>query len=75
MNTLAAVLPLAAKDPSPLDVNPLWSWFGIFVFLAVATVLLWLSLRKQLKKIDFEVEPDPPKQREQPGNGARPSRS
>ena len=23
----------------------------------------------------FEVEPDPPKEREQPGNGARPSRS
>jgi len=72
MNTLAAVLPLVAKDPSPLDVNPLWYWFGIFVFLTVATVLLWLSLRKQLKKVDFEVEPDEPKKS---GNGAKPSPS
>ena len=72
MNTLVAVLPLVAKDPSPRDVNPLWYWFGIFVFLAVATVLLWLSLRKQLKKVDFEVEPDEPKK---PGNGAKPSPS
>ena len=73
MNPLVAVLPLAAKDPSPQDVNPLWYWFGIFVFLAVATVLLWLSLRRHLKRIDFPVEgEDTPKQS---GNGTSPSPS
>jgi hypothetical protein len=72
MNTLAAVLPLAAKDPSPQDVNPLWYWFGIFVFLAVATVLLWLSLRKHLKRVDFPVDGD---DAQRPDNGASPTPS
>ena len=72
MNTLAAVLPLAAKDPSPQDVNPLWYWFGIFVFLSVATVLLWLSLRKHLKRVDFPVEGEDTKR---PVNGASPTPS
>ena len=71
MSTLAAVLPLAAKAPSPQDVNPLWYWLGIFVFLAVATVLLWLSLRQHLKRVDFPVEgEDTPK----PENGTSPTR-
>jgi len=76
MTTLhALLLPLAVKGPDPADVKPGWLGFVMFLALAVATVLLWLSFRKQLKKIDFEVEPDPPKQRKQPGGGARPSRS
>ena len=53
--------------------NPLWYWFGIFVFLAVATVLLWLSLRKHLKRIDFPVEGEDTSKR--PDNGASPSPS
>ena len=32
---------------------------GMFLALAVATVLLWLSFRRQLKKVNFEEEPDP----------------
>ena len=49
MNTLLAVLvPLAAKTPDPADVKAGWLGFGVFIALAIAVVLLWLSLRKQL---------------------------
>ena len=59
MTTLhALLLPLAVKGPDPADVKPGWLGFVMFLALAVATVLLWLSFRKQLKKIDFEEEPD-----------------
>ena len=59
MTTLhALLLPLAVKGPDPGDVKPGWLGFVMFLALAVATVLLWLSFRKQLKKIDFEEEPD-----------------
>jgi hypothetical protein len=62
MNTLHALLvPLAVKGPDPADVKPGWLGFVMFLALAVATVLLWLSFRKQLKKIDFEEEPDRPR--------------
>jgi hypothetical protein len=61
-------LVLAAAEKTPEDANPLWYWLGIFVFLAVAVVLLWLSFRKQLGKIDFEEEPDKPRSGgQQPG--------
>jgi hypothetical protein len=60
MNTLLALfLPLVTKAPNPADVKPGWLGFGMFIALAVATVLLWLSMRRQLKKVDFEEkEPD-----------------
>ena len=64
MNTLLAALVLvhAAVDkaPDPEDVKPGWLGFGVFIALAVAVVLLWLSMRKQLKKVDFEVPGDEP---------------
>ena len=70
MTTLhALLLPLAVKGPDPADVKPGWLGFVMFLALAVATVLLWLSFRKQLKKIDFEEEPDQP--RTKPGAGPR----
>ncbi len=63
MNTLwvavVLALPLGVKAPDPADVKPGWLGFGLFLALAVATVLLWLSMRKQLKKVDFVEEPDP----------------
>jgi len=63
MNTLwvaaVLVLPLGVKAPDPADVKPGMLGFGLFLALAVATVLLWLSMRKQLKKVNFEEEPDP----------------
>ena len=63
MNTLLAVLvPLVTEGPDPEDVKPGWLGFGVFIALAVAVALLWFSMRKQLRKIDFEEQPDPPKQ-------------
>jgi hypothetical protein len=52
------LVPLAVKAPDPADVKPGWLGFAVFIALAVAVVLLWLSMRRQLKKIDFEEEPD-----------------
>ena len=54
------VAPLASKGPDPADVRPGWIAFGLFIALAVAVVLLWLSMRRQLRKIDFVEEPDLP---------------
>ena len=62
MNTLLAVIvPLVDKAPDPADVKPGWLGLGVFLALAVAVAFLWFSLRKQLKKVDFEEEPDTPK--------------
>ena len=47
------------QAPDPADVKPGWLGFGMFLALAVATVLLWLSMRRQLKKVNFTEEPDP----------------
>jgi len=55
---LSILLPLAVKAPDPDKVKPGWLAFGIFLALFAATILLWLSFRKQLKKINFE-EKDP----------------
>ena len=63
MNTLFAVLvPLVDKAPDPADVKPGWLGFGVFLALAVAVAFLWFSMRKQLRKVDFEEEPDQPGQ-------------
>lgn len=63
MNTLlilsAVAVPLAKQIPDPEDVTAGWLGFAVFLALAVAVVLLWLSMRRQLKKIDFEEKPDP----------------
>jgi hypothetical protein len=65
--SFAAVL-LATAGPDPDDVTAGWPGFLVFLGLAVAVVLLWLSFRKQLKKIDFEEEPDQPESdSEEPG--------
>jgi hypothetical protein len=70
MNVLVLLLPLVTKGPDPADVKPGWLGFGVFLALAVATLLLWLSFRKQLKKINFPEdgpgttpeEPDTPQE-------------
>ena len=56
-----AVAPLAQKAPNPADVKPGWLGFVMFLALAAATVLLWLSFRKQLKRINFDEEPEKPR--------------
>jgi len=57
--TVVLALPLGVKAPDPADVKPGWLGFGLFIALAVATFLLWMSMRRQLKKVDFVEEPDP----------------
>ena len=57
--TVVLALPLGVKAPDPADVKPGWLGFGLFLVLAAATVLLWLSMRRQLKKVNFVEEPDP----------------
>ncbi|HEX6485414.1 MAG TPA: hypothetical protein VF012_01780 [Nocardioidaceae bacterium] len=49
-----AMVPLAEEIPDPNDVKPGWVGFTVVVVLMVAVVLLWLSFRKQLKKVNFE---------------------
>jgi hypothetical protein len=53
-----ALVSAGVKAPDPEDVKPGWLGFGVFLALAAAVVLLWLSMRRQLKKVDFEEEPD-----------------
>jgi hypothetical protein len=51
-----AIAPLLDPVPAPGDVKPGW-WATILVLgLIAATVLLWFSMRKQLRRIRF---PDP----------------
>ncbi len=70
------LVPLVDKPPDPSEVGQGWIGFLVFLFLAVATVLLWLSFRRQLKKVNFEEEPDPAPRRtaarRPAGPGARP---
>jgi hypothetical protein len=62
MNVLTSpAVVLATQGPNPKDVVAGWTAFAIFIGLCVAVLLLWLSFRKQLKKIDFEEEPDEPR--------------
>ncbi len=60
------VLPLVEKSPPASEVKPGWLGFVMFLALAAATFLLWLSFRRELKKVNFEesaagvkAEPDP----------------
>ena len=73
MTALWTVLvPLVDEVPDPEDVKPGWLGFGVFLLLAAAVVLLVLSFRKQLRKVNFE-EPangDKPGAQGTPGAGA-----
>jgi hypothetical protein len=53
-----ALVAAGVTAPDPADVKPGWLGFGVFLALAAAVVLLWLSMRRHLKKVDFEEEPD-----------------
>jgi hypothetical protein len=73
MNTVWMILlPLAQKVPEPEDVKAGWLGFSVFLALAAAVVLLWLSMRRHLKKVTFEEEPDPgPRPRSHPRSRSR----
>jgi hypothetical protein len=66
MTLLTALLPFAKQAPDPADVRPGLIGFLMFLGLLVAVVLLWLSMRKQLRKVNFEERDD----RESGGTGA-----
>jgi hypothetical protein len=59
MNTLL-VAPLVDDVPSPAEVGPGWIAAVVMLALVIVTVLLWRNMRKQLKKIDFDEEPEAP---------------
>lgn len=42
------------EGPAPEDVKAGWLGFAVFLLLVVAVVFLALSLRKHLKKVDFD---------------------
>ena len=57
--TLAHELLVTAGDaldetPAPEDVRPGWIAMGSFFLLFAVTILLWLSMRKQLGRIKFD---------------------
>ena len=62
MNSLWTVLvPLIAtlqEGPDPEDVKAGWLGFAVFLLLAVAVGFLGFSLRKHLRKVDFEEQDD-----------------
>lgn len=67
----ALITRLADVDPN--SVRPGWVALLIVLGLAVATFLLWRNMGKQMKKINFDEEPDKPAERtdKQPeGNGS-----
>jgi hypothetical protein len=49
--------------PDPSEVKPGWVALVVVLVLCAATVLLWLSMRKQLGKIRFEEKEIPGRRR------------
>ena len=54
---LTVLVPLTDEVPDAKDVNTGWWYVLVFFGLIAATLLLWLSMRKQLKKIRFDDSP------------------
>lgn len=60
---VAHVLVLATEDPdgeivTRETVSPGGIGFLMFILLGIGTFLLWRSMNKQLKRIDFDDKPD-----------------
>ncbi len=51
---LAGVRRALDESPAAEDIKPGWIALALVIGLGVATVLLWLSMRKRLGKIRFE---------------------
>jgi hypothetical protein len=45
---------LAQEGPAPEDVKAGWLGFAVFLLLAAAVAFLGFSLRKHLRKVDFD---------------------
>jgi hypothetical protein len=61
VDLVRVLVPLADKPPDPSQVGQGLIGFVVFLFLAIATVLLWLSFRRQLRKVNFEEQPERPR--------------
>ena len=60
LGSLVAIVAVAVVEgPDPEDVKAGWLGFGVFLALAAAVAFLGFSLRKHLKRVDFEERPDP----------------
>jgi hypothetical protein len=62
--------------PADDQVRPGYIALGLMVLMCVATFLLWMNMRKQIRKIDFEETedekappPSSPPSPSAPGNG------
>ena len=53
----AVLVPMADPVPEPDDVKPGWIAGVVVLLLIAATLLLWMNMRKQLRKIRFD-QPD-----------------
>ena len=51
-------VPLLDPVPDANEVTPGWLYAVVFIGLFVVTILLWLSMRKQLGKIRFKEDGD-----------------
>ena len=58
MTPLLTMVRLLDDVPEPDEVTPGWVYPLVFFGLVLATLLLWLSMRKQLKKVRFDETPD-----------------
>jgi ABC-type nitrate/sulfonate/bicarbonate transport system substrate-binding protein len=62
---LSVALVAAQEGPAPEDVKAGWLGLVVWLALAAAVVFLAFSLRKHLKKVDFDEGPD-----DGPGDGS-----
>ena len=68
--TVLAALPfLVVEGPAPEDVKAGWLGFSVWLALVLAVVVLGFSLRKHLKRVNFEEQPDPADTDERTTNG------
>jgi Na+/melibiose symporter-like transporter len=61
MTTLGTIVwtvlvPLVQQGPDPSKVKPGWLAFGIVLALIAAVALLGMSLRKHLKRVNFDED-------------------
>jgi hypothetical protein len=70
---LVPLLAVAQEGPDPEDVKAGWLGLTVFLLLAVAVAFLGFSLRKHLRKVDFEEQDPKPRKDAGLTNGDHPS--